>query len=235
MASTLKHRHLAMALSLMVPAIAHAVYCGGPSAPEDNGGGLSMQALADGKASMLTCAAGYWAEKCGDHATAHRIYDKCIAAGYAGAMIWKALLLEDGAGVEPDPARATALLRQAATSGDSHYATLGKLHYASNLYLGRGIEKDEAAARTWFEAAAAEGSEEAATFLATGYHTGARDREGHGVGARPAGLTGQSLVAVTKDASPLPAWTLAAMLALLALGAARRAMRHAPVERAARA
>ena len=148
-------------------------------------------------------------------------------------MIWKALLLEDGAGIEPDPERATDLLHRAATSGDSQYATLGKLHYASNLYLGRGIEKDEAAARQWFEAAAAEGSEEAATFLRTGYHTGARDQSGLGVGAPPDAVAGPSLSAVASDPEPLPGWALGAMLALIGLGAAFQAMRRPTRERAA--
>ncbi|MCB1956231.1 MAG: SEL1-like repeat protein [Rhodocyclaceae bacterium] len=218
--------------SLVLPSIAHAVYCGGPAASDGNGGGLSLQALADGPAGMLTCAAGYWAEKCGDHATAHRIYDKCIAAGYVGAMIWKALLLEDGAGVPADPVRATALLHRAATSGDADYGTLGKLHYATNLYLGRGIAKDEVAARTWFEAAAAEGSADAAEFLRTGHHTGARDQSGQGVGKRPGDLAGQRLAKVAADTPPEgPAWSLAAIAALVAAGALsqrRRSARASP-------
>ena len=195
--------------SLVLPSIAHAVYCGGPAASDGNGGGLSLQALADGPAGMLTCA-----------------------AGYVGAMIWKALLLEDGAGVPADPVRATALLHRAATSGDADYGTLGKLHYATNLYLGRGIAKDEVAARTWFEAAAAEGSADAAEFLRTGHHTGARDQSGQGVGKRPGDLAGQRLAKVAADTPPEgPAWSLAAIAALVAAGALsqrRRSARASP-------
>ncbi len=222
-------RHLGMVLLLTLvclPLRCAAVFCGGPPAGEEDGGGLSMQALAERPAGMLSCAAGYWAEKCGDHATAHKIFDKCIAAGYVGAMIWKALLLEDGAGVERDEVRATELLKRAAMSGDDHYATLGKLHYASNLYLGRGVAKDEAEARKWFQAAAAEGSKEAADFLRTGYHTGARDQSGHGIGTPPAEQHGQLLSRVERsDAPALPAWTLLLVAALVAAGAAGRALR----------
>ena len=35
----------------------------------------------------MVCSKGYLFEKCGDHATAMKIFDRCIAAGYIGAMI----------------------------------------------------------------------------------------------------------------------------------------------------
>lgn len=181
-----------LALALAVPWHAHAQptsLCGAalptPSSPADLAnvpGDLSLAHVAEQPASLVTCAQGYFAAKCGDHALAHRIFDKCIAKGYAGAMIWKGLLLEEGMGMPPDPAKAAALYRQAADSGTDGYATLGKLHYASALYEGRGVARDEAAARRWFAAAAAEGSAEAAEFLKTGYHTGSRDRGTAGVG-----------------------------------------------------
>ena len=140
---------------------------------------------------------GYAAEKCGDHETALKIFDKCIAKGYAGAMIWKGLMFESGSGVPRDSARAAALFRQAAESREGHYGALGKLHYASALHEGRGVPRDEAEARRWFERAAREGSEDAAEFLRTGHHTGARDLSGRGVGvvAEPsAAVSGMALV-----------------------------------------
>lgn len=156
-------------------------FCGGAATPGDAGdstnvvGDLSLEYAVQQPASMVTCAQGYFLEKCGDHENAHKIFDKCIAAGYVGAMIWKALLLEDGSGVAQDLAKAAELLRRAATSGDPAYGALGKMHYATALYLGRGVEKNEAEAMEWFRAAAAEGDEDAQEFLRTGYHSGYRD------------------------------------------------------------
>ncbi|MGE5472105.1 MAG: tetratricopeptide repeat protein [Bacteroidota bacterium] len=181
---------IAIALFAAVPAGAAGpnIFCGGAATPGDPAdlanvvGDQTLEYSAQQPASMLTCARGYLIEKCGDHETAHKVFDKCIAAGYAGAMIWKALLLEDGAGVPQDSVAAAELLHRAALSGDPAYAPIGKMHYATALHLGRGVAKDEAAARQWFEAAAAEGSEEAREFLKTGYHTGHRELSGMGAG-----------------------------------------------------
>lgn len=146
---------------------------------------LSLSYVSEQPASLLVCGYANLAIKCGDHARAHRILDKCIAKGYVGSMIMKGMLLEDGRGQGVDLARAAALYRQAAASGEGHYATLGKLHYATALHLGRGVPEDQAQARRWFEQAAREGSADAEEFLRTGYHTGSRDVNGRGVG--PAG------------------------------------------------
>jgi hypothetical protein len=167
----------------------------GPAAAADSGnrfcgaavsaagpGDLSLEYAVQQPASMITCSMGYFLEKCGDHDNAHKVFDKCIAAGYVGAMIWKALLLDEGAGVEQDLPKAAELLHRAAVSGDPAYGPLGKMHYATVLHLGRGVEKNEAEALTWFQAAAAEGSEEAREFIKTGYHTGYRDHSGLGAG-----------------------------------------------------
>lgn len=163
-------------------------FCGSaasPTSPDDLAnvvGDQTLEFIAQQPASMLTCSKGYLLEKCGDHETANLVFDKCIAAGYPGAMIWKALLLQDGSGVAEDLPRAAALLHQAATSGDPAYGPIGKMHYATVLYQGKGVVRDEAEAMKWFQAAAAEGSEEAQSFLKTGYHTGARDQHGMGAG-----------------------------------------------------
>ena len=163
-------------------------FCGGAATPGDPSdlanvvGDQTLEYTAELPASLVTCARGYLLEKCGDHESAHKVFDKCIAAGYVGAMIWKALLLEDGTGTPRDSVRAAELMRRAATSDDPHYAPLGKLHYATALYLGRGVAKNEAEAMTWFRAAAEEGNEEAREFLRSGYHTGSRDQSGLGAG-----------------------------------------------------
>ena len=181
-------------------AAAGNLFCGGPvpqtGEPTDLAhvvGDQTLEYLADQPASLMVCSKGYLFEKCGDHATAMKIFDRCIAAGYIGAMIWKALMLQDGAEIPRDLAGAAELMRRAAESGDSPYAVLGKLHYASALHEGKGVPKDEAAARRWFEAAAAEGNPDAIEFLRTGYHVGDRDGSTRGVGVPP-----------PVQASPLP-------------------------------
>lgn len=186
-----RHCILVFCLSTLSAALAAGPdnrYCGGAvrtTTPDDLAnvvGDQTLEHFTRQPASMLTCSKGYLLEKCGDHESANLIFDKCIAAGYAGAMIWKALLLEDGSGVERDLPRAAALLHRAATSGDPAYGPIGKMHYATMLYLGKGVARNEAEAMKWFQAAAAEGNEEAQAFLETGYHTGYRDQSGMGAG-----------------------------------------------------
>lgn len=201
-------RRLARSVSLSLPVLLLAAglagpaaagedhrFCGGPvrttvpSDLENVVGELTIEYISEryGPGTMMGCGYGYAAEKCGDHETANRIYDRCIAAGHVGAMLWKALLFENGNGVPLDLAQAAALYRRAGESGSSGYATLGKLHYATALLLGRGVDRDEQEARRWFAAAAAEGDRDAAEFLRTGYHTAQRDGQGRGVGTPPAG------------------------------------------------
>jgi hypothetical protein len=164
-------------------------FCGGAAAqgsPDDLAnvvGDQTLEYAVTQPAGIVTCSKGYLLEKCGDHASANIVFDRCIAAGYVGAMVWKALMIEDGNGNEGEgPGQAAALMQRAATSGDSAYASLGMLHYATMLYQGKGVARDEAEAMKWFRAAAAAGSEEAKTFLATGYHTGDRDLQSLGAG-----------------------------------------------------
>lgn len=182
-------------LAMLVAPVAHAAsfagvsFCGGtvtpgdPSDLEHQVGDMTLQAAVDQPAGMTTCGKGYLLAKCGDHENANRIFDKCIAAGYVGAMIWKALQFENGNGTERDLKAAADLLRQAALSSDPAYGPLGRMHYATVLFEGRGVARDQDEAMKWFRRAAAEGSAEAAEFLRTGYHTGARDARGMGAGA----------------------------------------------------
>ena len=149
-------------------------------------GDQSLEFVADQPASLTVCMSGYELEKCGDHENASKIYDKCIAAGYLGAMINRSRMLETGYGhTPPNLAAATELMRRVAASGHSPFATLGKLHYASALYQGKGVARDEAQALKWFEAAAKDGSPDAIEFLRTGHHTGEHDAQGRGVGPLP--------------------------------------------------
>lgn len=186
------------------PAAANSnMFCGGPAKGGDPSdlanvvGDQTLEYAIQQPASIVTCSKGYLLVKCGDFETANKVFDKCIAAGYVGSMIWKALMLEDGTGVKPDLAEAARLMQLAATSSDPAYAPLGKLHYATMLHQGKGVPRDEAAARKWFESAAADGNEEAKEFLRTGYHTGERDQSALGAGKPPPGalvrgLTGEN-------------------------------------------
>lgn len=187
-------------------------FCGGAVAqtgePTDLAhvvGDQTLEYMAEQPASLMVCSKGYLLEKCGDHETAMKVFDRCIAAGYIGAMIWKALMLQDGAGVAPDLAGAAELMRRAAQAGDSPYATLGKLHYASALHEGKGVARDEAEARRWFEAAAADGNPDAIEFLRTGYHVGDRDGRARGVGVPPLPVGAQPLPGDLLEAAAMPA------------------------------
>ncbi len=230
----LKTAALVALLAAAGPAAAAGnLFCGGPvpqtGEPTDMAhvvGDQTLEFLADQPASLMVCSKGYLFEKCGDHATAMKIFDRCIAAGYIGAMIWKALMLQDGAGVERDLPAAAELMRRAAEAGDSPYAVLGKLHYASALHEGKGVPRDEAAARRWFEAAAADGNPDAIEFLRTGYHVGDRDGSTRGVGVPPP-------VQVTPPPGELQDVPARPMERIGAAPPAARRLSQAPVSRAA--
>jgi len=217
---------LAMVAGAPAAAAGTSNFCGAAVTPGNQAdltqvvGDLSLEYAVQQPASMVTCAKGYMLEKCGDHENALKVFDKCIAAGYAGAMIWKALLLEDGSGIAQDSAQAAELLHRAALSDDPSYAAIGKMHYATALYLGRGVAQDKAAAQQWFQAAAAEGSEEARDFLKTGYHTGHRELSGMGAGTpTAAALAGPP----TGDNASLPRQKPVSSPAGLAVAAVRLA------------
>lgn len=201
-------------------------FCGGPP-PDGPVSDLSLDHVARQPASMMTCAAGYMLEKCGDHETANLVFDKCIAAGYAGAMIWKGLLYENGNGVPRDDAKAAELFKRAATSGDPQYAALGKVHYASALYQGKGVPRDEAESIKWFKAAAAEGSKDAEEFLRTGHHTASRDHTGAGVGIARSPVQGQRLEkAPSVPPIPVSTWPWLLLAAVFATGLVQQARRR---------
>jgi hypothetical protein len=235
---------LSVALGLAAPSASANMFCGAPStANNDNPSDLanaasdqSLEYLSQQPASILVCSKGYMAEKCGDHDTANRIFDKCIAAGYAGAMIWKARLLEEGnGGGPPDFAKSAELLHRAAVSGDPAYGPIAKMHYATALQLGRGVDKDEAAARRWFEEAAAEGSPEAREFLQTGYHTGSRDYSTLGAGTPTAAALAKSLPPDAGDGAATSATADNAPRAAAQGGAGRALQAHKLVNEAAAA
>ncbi len=189
---------------------------------------LSIAYLADQPASPVVCAMGYPATKCGDFEIANKIFDKCIAKGYVGAMIWKGLMYEDGTGVERSDEKAAEMFKMAATSEHDDYSMLGKLHYADALWEGRGVPQDRAEALKWFQKAASAGSEDAREFLRTGQHTGSRDFTGKGFGdGTPPGVAGQVLQRENEPASDphevrpdLLLWSLGALGAAAMVGGA---------------
>jgi len=135
-----------------------------------------------------------------------------------------------------------------ALSDDKDYATLGKLHYATALYLGRGTERNVDEAMKWFREAADEGDTDAKEFLRTGSHAADRDVEGRSVGlqyeAKKLSDTkqvketkqslAQHLIPVATDA-PLPSeleemngkiiWSLIIIILLIVIGALYQAIR----------
>lgn len=207
--------------------------CGDPSdVPGETESDESVAYWTAQEPDMVMCSHGYWAEKCGAHRTANAIFDRCIEGGYVGAMIWKALMYENGNGVPKDDVKATELMHRAAMSDDKAYATLGKLHYATALYLGRGIERNVDEAMKWFQQAADEGDSDAIEFLKTGTHTADRDVRGRSVAMQLEALEqkGQHLSAVIDDDKPTTNISvnglLLLLLGLLLAGAFRQAMKR---------
>lgn len=147
-------------------------YCGGPRRPASPSdlanvvGELTIQAQVERGEHMLRCGYGYAAAKCGDHATAVRIFESCVERGHAGAMIWLGALYENGNGVERSLERAAELYRRAALSGHRGYATLGKLHWGTALYAGAGVPRDREEGLKWMRRAADDGDRDAIEFLA---------------------------------------------------------------------
>lgn len=226
--------------------LSSAVYAGVPPtscvATGESESELSLAYWAKQEASMVMCGHGYWAEKCGAHKTAQVIFERCIDAGYVGAMIWQSLLYENGNGIPQDSVKATELMRRAALSDDKDYATLGKLHYATSLYLGRGTERNVDEAMKWFREAADEGDADAVEFLRTGTHAADRDVKGRSVAlqyeAKEASeteqISGQHLIPVDNESvlandptmiSESHTWPLFTVFILIVVGAIYQAIK----------
>lgn len=110
----------------------------------------------------LFCMYGYFASKTGDHATAHRIFERCRAEARSGAaMIWLSMFYEEGLGVPPDPVRAEAIMREAAESGYS----VAQYHLGAALLARAGSPEQRTEARVWLRRAADQGDADAAALL----------------------------------------------------------------------
>jgi len=133
---------------------------------DGSGNELSYGAYIDSR-RRIKCLYGYAAEKTGDHAAAIRIFEDCIARWEdVYSMIWLAMMYENGVGAPRDLGKAAELMRRGALSPESAgYATLMRYHYGVALHQGRGLPRDEQAARHWLDRAAAEGDADAANYL----------------------------------------------------------------------
>lgn len=138
----------------------------GPVAQAEDEGDLSYRHFVDSP-RRIKCLYGYVAEKTGDHVSAVRIFEDCIARwNDVYSMIWLAQMLESGAGVAHDEARAARLMERGAMSDEvGGYATLARYHWGMALAQGRGVDADPARARHWLQRAADEGDVLAADAL----------------------------------------------------------------------
>jgi len=111
------------------------------------------------------CFYGYVARKTGDHASAIRIFEDCIARWQDGySYIGLAQIYETGVGVQKDLAYANTLLRTAAEL-EGGYASLAKYNYALNLFEGKGTEADPDLAWQFMRRSANEGFTPALDYL----------------------------------------------------------------------
>ena len=114
----------------------------------------------------FACLYAYAADKTGDHETALKILDGCIAAGSVWAMIWKAMLYENGQGLPLSLEKSAELMQRGAMTQDAAgYGALARYHWGLALYQGRGVVRDEAEGLRWLRQARDEGVPEAAEFL----------------------------------------------------------------------
>lgn len=157
-----KPRRLTAALAVLAGLILGSAACGAETPDE---GDLSYRAHIDSP-HRFKCLYGYAADKTGDHASAIRIFEDCIARwNDVYSMIWLAQILETGIGIPRDEARAARLMEQGAQIENDAHARLARYHWGIALAEGRGVPADLAAARRWLRRAAAEGVTEAAEYL----------------------------------------------------------------------
>lgn len=91
----------------------------------------------------FVCALGYFSTKSGDHETALKIFRNCSGRGNSGTKIWMSYMYQNGYGVDKDPSKSTAWLKDAADDGYS----IGQYNYGISLLKGYGIKRDIEAGR----------------------------------------------------------------------------------------
>lgn len=144
-------------------AVCLAVLVSGAAGAEDSSE-LSYQRFAEeqGPDHPLYCMYGYFASKTGDHATAHRILNRCVeSAQNPAAMIYLSFFYEQGIGTVPDPAKARALILRAAEQGYS----VAQYLLGSELLEEAETEVERREALAWLKRAAAQGDEDARALL----------------------------------------------------------------------
>ncbi len=148
-----------MKLSILVCAslLASPVLAGaddeGQLNPPEMGIARVLDNASKGQVDMVTCAAGYYITKKGDHEDARRLFRVCAEAGFTGAMTWMSQLDNNGLGGEYDPDAAARWDKRAAEAGDP----VGKFNYGIDLMRGHGVARDEVAGRALVDEAASDG------------------------------------------------------------------------------
>lgn len=127
---------------------------------------LGYDALIDSP-RRLKCLYGNFAQIAGDHVTAVRIFEDCIARwNDVRSMIALAHILELGVGVPQDLTRAALLLQRGAQTNDPEgYSSLARYHYGMAVLQGSGIAPDGVEGLRWLRRAAEEGVEDAWQYL----------------------------------------------------------------------
>ncbi|MGF1660101.1 MAG: hypothetical protein ACFCUS_11795 [Rubrimonas sp.] len=152
-----------LAMLLAGPVLAGPVLAGGAAEESELSYGRFVEE--HDPSHPLYCMYGYFASKTGDHATARLIFERCAAEAHGGAaMVWLSMFHEEGLGAPRDPARAEAIMREAAEGGYS----VAQYHLGAALLKRAATEAERAEARDWLARAAAQGDADAAALLAAG-------------------------------------------------------------------
>ena len=134
--------------------------------PPEMGMDRVMQNIRNGQTDMVTCAAGYYMTKKGDHGEARTLFENCAEqGGYTAAMTWMSQLDNNGLGGDYNPDAAAEWDRRAAEAGDP----VGKFNYGLDLMRGHGVAQDEDLGRKFVDEAAADGLKIAQRLQASGY------------------------------------------------------------------
>ncbi len=133
---------------------------------------LTIEYFADhydfGKGSAIPCMYGYAATKMGDHATAMRIFEKCIATGMDAAYPWESYMSQNGFGTRKSLEDAANWDRQSAERGYK----IGQFNYGLSLLRGYGVRQDVEAGKKLIDSAAALGLDVAQEVKDAGYDPG---------------------------------------------------------------
>ena len=111
----------------------------------------------------IICYNAYLLDKVGLHKEGEQFMLRCAEQGSTSAMIYLALLYEQGFVGKPDPARATRWIKLAAKQGNP----VAQYHYGMALMKGKGIKTNPSEARKWLRLSAEQGEIEAINYLSS--------------------------------------------------------------------